>query len=86
MATAIVDNRRTQLGGQFGQAAQQLLHRQLGQRMALQRGIEVVHVGLVMFAVVDFHGSRIDVGFQGIEGIRQGWQLVWHRQFLYQWW
>ncbi|MNR36434.1 hypothetical protein D3C85_1543510 [compost metagenome] len=54
--------------------------------MALQRGIEVVHVGLVMFAVVDFHGLRIDVGFQGIEGIRQGWQLVWHRQFLYQWW
>ncbi len=40
--------------------------------------VEVVHVGLVMAAVVDFHGGGVDVGFQGFLGIGKRSEFVRH--------
>jgi hypothetical protein len=37
--------------------------------MALEGGIELVDVGLVVFGMVDYHGAGIDVRFQGIVGV-----------------
>jgi hypothetical protein len=31
--------------------------------------IEVIYIGLVVFAMVDFHGARIDVRFQSVVGV-----------------
>ncbi|MFM1943105.1 MAG: hypothetical protein RI897_2087 [Verrucomicrobiota bacterium] len=31
--------------------------------------VEVSHIGVVMFAMVDFHGHRVDVGFEGFLGV-----------------
>jgi hypothetical protein len=31
--------------------------------------IEVIDIGLVVFAMVDFHGARIDVRFQSVVGV-----------------
>jgi hypothetical protein len=33
-------------------------------RMSLERGVEIVDIGLVMFVVMDGHGAPIDVGLQ----------------------
>ncbi|ENH91544.1 phosphomannomutase [Pseudomonas aeruginosa VRFPA02] len=78
MPTAIVDNRGAQLLRQTSQLPQQTFHRLLGIGRAFQRGVQVVHIGLVVLAVVDLHGQRIDVRFQGIVGVRQGRQGVGH--------
>jgi hypothetical protein len=47
-------------------------------RRVFQRRIEVVHIGLVVLAMMDFHRLRVDVRFERVEGIRQGWQGVRH--------
>ena len=78
MPTAIVDNRGAQLLRQTSQLPQKTFHRLLGIGRAFQRGVQVVHIGLVVLAVVDLHGQRIDVRFQGIVGVRQGRQGVGH--------
>jgi len=44
--------------------------------------LKLGHVGGVVFAVVDFHGPRIDVRFQGGESVGQGWKLVRHGCYL----
>jgi hypothetical protein len=28
--------------------------------------------------VVDFHGARVDVGFEGVEGVGESWESVGH--------
>ena len=40
--------------------------------------IEIGDVRLVVFAVVDFHGARIDVGFEGVVGVGESWESVGH--------
>ncbi|ESA60446.1 hypothetical protein HMPREF1591_05127, partial [Escherichia coli 113303] len=39
--------------------------------------------GLMVFGVVDFHGLLIEVRFQGIVSIRQGWQGIAHIHLQY---
>ena len=45
-------------------------------RRGFQRFVKVVDVRLVMFAVVNFHGARVDVGFECVEGERECGKLV----------
>ena len=45
-------------------------------RRGFQRFVKVVDVRLVMFAVVNFHGARIDVGFECVEGEGECGKLV----------
>ena len=48
------------------------------ERFGFERGVagdglvEIVHVGLVMTVVMDFHRQRVNVRFQGFLGIGQG--------------
>jgi hypothetical protein len=49
----------------------------LFERLGFERGVagdglvQVVHVGLVMATVVDFHGERVNVGFERGLVVRQ---------------
>ncbi len=53
--------------------AEQLLDRLgLQIRVAGQGGVEVVHVGLVVLAVVDLHRHLVDGLFQGVGRVGQG--------------
>ena len=79
MAATMVADRPLQGGWQGVEAAQQILNRQCGQLWRpFQCGVEVVDIGLVMTAVVDLHGQCIDMGFQCVVGIVQGWQGMAH--------
>ncbi|AAX62125.1 unknown [Bacillus thuringiensis phage MZTP02] len=79
MAAAMVSDRPLQGGRQGIEAAQQLLYRQCGQLgRRFQCGVEVIDIGLVMTAMVDLHGQCIDMGFQCVVGIVQGWQGMAH--------
>src|SRR4051812_38579099 len=40
--------------------------------------VEVGDVGVVVLAVVNFHGLLIDVGFEGIGSERKWWEGIWH--------
>ena len=51
-------------------------------RVLLERGVQVVHVGLMMLAVVDLHRLRVDVRLERGEVIGQGWQLMGHCTLL----
>ena len=59
----------------------------LFQRLGFERGItgdgfvEIIHVSLVMATVVDFHGERVNVGFERGFVVRQIWQFVGHNVF-----
>lgn len=47
--------------------------------------VGVVYVGLMVFGVVDFYGLFIEVWFQGIVSIWQGWQGIVYIYFQYCW-
>ena len=53
-----------------------LLRLQVG--VLLERGVQVVDVGLVVLAVVDLHRLRVDVGLERVERVRQAGKLVRH--------
>src|SRR5256885_15026763 len=83
MAAAVVADGGTDVVGNRVEAAQQLLQAPLSELGVLgQRIIEIRDVGLVMFAVVDLHGLRVDVGLQRCEVVRQRRKLV-SRELLY---
>ena len=56
---------------QFGD---QLVNRQVSEFGSFQRCVSVVNVGLVVFGVMDFHRLLVEVRFQCVVGVRQGWQ------------
>ncbi|CCJ87147.1 sodA [Cronobacter dublinensis 582] len=66
---------------QFGD---QLFNRQVRQfRQAFQRRVGVVDVSLVMFGVMDFHRLLVEMRFQGVVSVRQGWQCIAHVHHLH---
>ena len=77
MAAAVVDHLLMDGLGDAGDLAEQLLDG-LGLQGGVtgQGGIEIVHVSLVVFAVVDFHRGLVNRHFQGVRRIRQGGQCV----------
>ncbi|MNE60328.1 hypothetical protein D3C80_1554660 [compost metagenome] len=81
VAASLIDHRRAQFFRQLLNGRHQLLHGPLGILGALDGRVEVVDVGLVMFGVVDLHGLRIDVRFQGVVGVGQGRQAKSHVQW-----
>src|SRR5262245_61393991 len=50
--------------------------------MFLQRGIKVVHVGLMMLAVMDLHRHFVDVRFERVGRVRKRRKCVSHRNVL----
>ncbi|MCY1534998.1 hypothetical protein D9M68_703840 [compost metagenome] len=78
VAAAVVAHGGAQRLGQFLDTGDEGFDRRVRMRRVFQRRIQVVHVGLVVLAVVDLHRLRVDVGFERVEGIGQGWQGVRH--------
>jgi hypothetical protein len=37
------------------------------------RLVQIIHISLVVFAMMDLHGSGIDMGLQCFVRIRKGW-------------
>ena len=53
--------------GHNGQIFNKVIDLHPGQAFLFRKcGVEFVHIGLVMLAMVDFHGACINVGFQRI--------------------
>ncbi len=73
---AVVAHGTANAFGQQGQVGDQLLHGLAAVRRVLERGIQVVHIGLMVLGVVDLHGLRIDMGLQRVVGVAQGRQGV----------
>ena len=48
----------------------------------LQRGVQIVDVGLVVLPVMNLHRLRVDVRLERGEVIGQGWQLMGHFTLL----
>ena len=68
-AAMVADSRAYGLGD-FVEIGDQLCGAEIVQGlMVLDRCVEFVDIGLMMPGVMDFHGARIDIGFQGVIGI-----------------
>src|ERR1041385_4332260 len=81
MAAGIVTNRRANVVGHAAQVAQQVFEVLVGQlRVLAQRVVEIVDVGLMMLAVVDLHGLRVDMRLERPEIVRQRRKRMWHRE------
>ncbi|GDE06507.1 hypothetical protein HmCmsJML288_03479 [Escherichia coli] len=79
MTTSVIAQYGFLVCWQLVQFGDQLFNRQVSEFwQAFQRRVGVVNVGLMVFGVVDFHGLLIEVRFQGIVSIRQGWQGITH--------
>ena len=66
------------------QFSDQLFSRQVSEfRQTFQRRVGVVYIGLVVFGMVDFHRLLIEVRFQRIISVRQGWQCITHNHLHY---
>ena len=61
----VVAHGRLFVGGQFGDAGNQCFcaERLIGFGQRFHNGVGVVDIGLMVFAVVDFHGHRIKMRF-----------------------
>ena len=79
VTAAVIAHSPLHFGRQAVEAGKQLLHRQRRQFGEIgQGGIEVVDISLMVTAVMDLHGQRVDVGFQCVVGIGKGRQGMAH--------
>ena len=72
VTAAVVANGRPDVFGHRVDVAQQVfdaLRLQLG--IFLERSIEIRHIRVVMFPVMDFHGFGIDMRLERVERIRK---------------
>src|ERR1700761_9369093 len=64
MTAAVVADRPLLVSRQRGQVGDDLLDRLVGPLGALQRGVDLVHVGLMVLVVVHAHRRLVDARFQ----------------------
>ncbi len=76
--TVVADHRANVLGDAVHRAYEivEALGVQLG--MLVERAIEIRDVGLMMLAVMNLHGLRVDVWFERVWSVGQGGQRVGH--------
>lgn len=73
MASAVVAHGVANVFRDGMEAAEQLAEGFACQfRASFERGVEFCHISAVMFAVVNFHSSGVDMGFQGVRCVRKG--------------
>jgi len=82
VAAGVVAHRLTLLLREVVQALQHLLDRLVGPLRAVERGVRVVDVRLVVQVVVDAHRLRVDVRLEGLVRVRQIRQFERHRLLL----
>lgn len=46
--------------------------------MTGERIVQISHIRLMMFGVMNIHRARIDVRLEGVFGVWQGWQSMGH--------
>jgi hypothetical protein len=78
VAAAVVADRGALLLGDLGEVRDDLLDRLVGEVGALERGVRLVHIRLVVLVVVDLHRLRVDVGLERRLLVWQGRDLVGH--------
>src|SRR4051812_49315914 len=78
MAAAVVADGRPLVVRDLGEVRDHALDRLVGELGPLERGVDLVHVGLVVLVVVDLHGLRVDVGLERVLGVGQVRNLVRH--------
>ena len=76
-ATVVADSRSLVLGDDV-ESRDDGLQRPVDPLGALERGVEVGHVGGVVLAVVDLHRARVDVRLEGIVCVGKIGQRVGH--------
>ncbi|MNH08043.1 hypothetical protein D3C79_674480 [compost metagenome] len=75
MAAGVVTHESALVGRHFIQILDQRFNAQRSQlRVRFQHGVRVVDVSLVVFGVMDFHRLLVEMRFQCVVGVRQGWQ------------
>ena len=77
---AVVAHRRTDVLGDGIEVGDQLLDRlalQLG--ILLERGIEIVHIRLMMLAVMDLHRLLVDERLERVVGVGKRRKFVGHK-------
>ena len=80
VSAAVVDDGLAHGFGNFAAfVGEQFFDRQILQiGQVLQRRIQIRDIGVVMLAVMDFHGLLVDMRFEGVGSIRQRWQRKSH--------
>ena len=82
MTAAVVAHRTANRVGHGSEIAEDLF-----ERLGFERGVtgdgfvQVIYVGLVMAAVVDFHGERVNVRFERGFVVGKIREFVWHNGF-----
>ncbi len=72
MSPAVVADWAANFLGDGGQVGDQILHGLgLEIRFVLDGGVQGVDVGCVMLAMMDFHRACVNVGLEGVEGVRE---------------
>ena len=72
MSSPMVTNRSSNAFGDGRKILDEVIDVQCGEALVTFQGcIESRNIGLVMFAVVDFHRARVDVRFQRVECVGQ---------------
>src|SRR5687768_17965941 len=78
MAAAVVANGTALVVRKLGEARDDLLHRLVGPLGALESGVRLVDVRLMVLVVMDPHGRLIDVWLEGGVVVGEGRYLVGH--------
>jgi hypothetical protein len=78
MPAAVVANRVPLVIRHLVQVRQHLLDRLAVERRAGERGVRLVHVGLVVLVVMELHRRLVDVRLERVVGVGERWYLVGH--------
>jgi hypothetical protein len=78
VAAAVVADGSTLVLGHLAQVGQDLLDRLAVERSALERGVRLVHVRLMVLVVVEAHGVRVDVRLERLVGVGERWNFIGH--------
>ena len=82
VAAAVVADGRPLVVGDAVEAGQDLLDRPVGPVGPLERGVDLVHVGLVVLVVVDPHRLLVDVRLERAVVVGERWDGVRHVRSL----
>ena len=78
VAAAVVTDGGPNRLGHLLEVGDQRVDREIGERIPLERLVQIRDVGGVVLAVVDLHRAGIDGGLEGVEGIGERGQHVGH--------
>ncbi len=78
MPAGVVAYRTLLVGRQRPEAAQNILDVPISPFGARERRVCVVHIRLMVLVVMDPHRLLVDMRLEGVIGVGEGWNCVWH--------